>query len=284
MLRTTSLRVPRALGGALRASLSTVANSAQVYCSQNEIPLVRTEFLPDKRVWVMTMLGEETKDNRMTHTLISEGLLPALRDVRRTWTRWARAGELNDGAALVTTALAGSKIFSNGLDLLNALKDPYFFNEHLNTLSRELLTFPVPTVAAIGGHAFAAGFTFALAHDYRVMNSERGYVCMNEIEFGAHIPRGMLGVIKSVAPTPSVLRKIVLEGHRFSAQAALADGLVDATAPGAESTLEQAIALAEKLRTRAAKDAYQVIREHIKHEAIEMQYEPPRSALKTELQ
>lgn len=54
---------------------------------------------------------------------------------------------------------------------------PIFF-----TVYRRLLTFPIPTIAAINGHAFAAAFAVAMGHDYRVMNGNRGFLCMNEIE------------------------------------------------------------------------------------------------------
>ena len=43
------------------------------------------------------------------------------------------------------------------------------------------LCLPIPTVALINGHAFAGGCLLALAHDYRIMRSDRGYMCMNEI-------------------------------------------------------------------------------------------------------
>ena len=39
----------------------------------------------------------------------------------------------------------------------------------------------VPTIAAVNGHAFAAGFILALACDYRVMTSGRAWCSMNEV-------------------------------------------------------------------------------------------------------
>ena len=38
---------------------------------------------------------------------------------------------------------------------------------------RLVITFPVPTVCAIGGHAFGAGLMIALCHDVRVMRRDR---------------------------------------------------------------------------------------------------------------
>ena len=259
------------------AAMHTGVPDSKTYYSQDKVPLVRSEFMSDKRVWVLHMLAQETPDNRLTHSFISHGMLPALRDVRAQWKAWVRSDNTADGAALVTAAPMDSKIFSNGLDLKNAIRDPHFFNDYLNSLSRELLTFPIPTIASVSGHAFAAGFTLALAHDYRVMNAERGYACMNEIEFGAPVPIGMLGVIKSVASSPTLLRKIVLEGHRFTAKEAQEHGLVDATAQGTQGTLQAALALADRVRGRSAKNAWQINREALKSDAIAAQHEPPRA-------
>ncbi|WFD23996.1 hypothetical protein MEQU1_002693 [Malassezia equina] len=259
-----------------RAVAHYSTRALRVYASANDVPLVRTDFHAETRVWTLQFLGQETKDHRLTHSMIQQGLLPALRDVRQQWEKWVEARETEGGAALVTTAPLDSKIFSNGLDLQNAIRDPHFFNDCLNVLTRELLTFPIPTVAAVTGHAFAAGCTLALAHDYRVMNAQRGYLCMNEIEFGAPIPRGMLGAIQSVA-TKAAQRKLLLEAHRFTATDAQAYGLVHATADGTEATLQKALELAAHIRSRAAKGAWQSIKEALNADAVAMQYEPPRA-------
>jgi enoyl-CoA hydratase/carnithine racemase len=55
-------------------------------------------------------------------------------------------------------------------------------------LIRDILPFiyfvTVPTIAAINGHAFAAGMMLSLAGDYRVMTDgsmRRAWMCMNEV-------------------------------------------------------------------------------------------------------
>ena len=271
MLRAVAVR-----GRPWRAVARYSTSAPQVYASASEVPLVRTDFDAEKRIWTLQFLGQETPDHRLTHAMIQQGLLPALRDVRRQWEQWVAAHAMEPGAALVTTAPVDSKFFSNGLDLPNAIRDRYFFNDCLNALIRELLTFPIPTVAAVTGHAFAAGCVLALAHDYRVMNAQRGYLCMNEIEFGAHIPRGMLGAIQSVVKSSTLMRKIVLEGHRFPGSEALQAGLVDALADGQEGTLRRAFELAGQVKSRAAKNAWQVNKELVHRESLAMQFEPPR--------
>lgn len=45
-----------------------------------------------------------------------------------------------------------------------------------------MLTLPMPTVAAVTGHAFGGGALLAMAHDWRVMRGDRGYFCFPEVD------------------------------------------------------------------------------------------------------
>ena len=69
-----------------------------------------------------------------------------------------------------------------------------------------------------------------MAHDYRVMSGRRGFLCMNEIFFGAAIPPGLLASLESKIQSHAIMRKMVLQGHRFSGTEALKLQLVDALA------------------------------------------------------
>ena len=59
---------------------------------------------------------------------------------------------------------------------------------------------PIPSICAINGHAFGAGFMFSLAHDLRFMRSDRGYLCANEIEIGMLIPDPEIALFKHKLP------------------------------------------------------------------------------------
>src|SRR4051794_22487896 len=101
-------------------------------------------------------------------------------------------------AALVTTATG--KFWSTGLDLdwLGGNSDvaQVFLDDVERTLARVLLL-PTASVAAIQGHAFAAGAMLALAHDIRVMRSDRGFFCLPEVDIGLPFTPGMSALIRS---------------------------------------------------------------------------------------
>lgn len=94
----------------------------------------------------------------------------------------------------------------------------------------------MPTIALVNGHAFAGGFMTAMMHDYRVMNPHRGFLCINELEFGAPLPAPMSSIFRQKVPSPNTYRAIVLESKRFNALEALKEGLIDSLG-GADEVL-----------------------------------------------
>lgn len=126
---------------------------------------------------------------------------------------------------LVTTSRL-PKFFSNGLDFEAAISTPGFFDEYYYRLMRTILEFPWPTVALVNGHGFAAGFMVAACHDYRVMNPDKGFLCMNEVAFGADLLPPMMSIFR-VKFGSQLSRKIAQEGHRFTSKEALDVGIID---------------------------------------------------------
>ncbi|CAG8478648.1 1643_t:CDS:2 [Dentiscutata heterogama] len=132
--------------------------------------------------------------------------------------------EKSERAALIT--IGEGKLYSNGLDLKHALSTPGFFDNYYLKLLVRVLTFPIPTVAAINGHAFAGGFMFALAHDYRVMRADKGFLCMNEVEYSLPLHPGMAAIVR-IKMSPKTYRDCILHAHRFNGPDSLDQGLVD---------------------------------------------------------
>lgn len=93
----------------------------------------------------------------------------------------------------------------------------------------EALTFP--TVAAINGFALGGGLEVALACHHRVADQDRGSLGLPEVNLGIH--PGFGGTVRSVRVMGvQAAMKLMLTGRPLDARKALAQGLVDAVAPG----------------------------------------------------
>ena len=73
-----------------------------------------------------------------------------------------------------------------------------------------IITLSIPSVAAVGGHAFGAGFMTALCHDVRIMREDRGYLCANEMQIGMVIPRPELALFKHKVPANAFFETVQL--------------------------------------------------------------------------
>ena len=102
-------------------------------------------------------------------------------------------GAVRDGLqGLVTTATG--KFYSNGLDLdwLAAHGDQtQWYVGRVQALLARVLTLPIPTAAALNGHSFGAAAMLAMAHDFRVMRTDRGYFCFPEVDIRIPFTPGM---------------------------------------------------------------------------------------------
>jgi enoyl-CoA hydratase/carnithine racemase len=137
---------------------------------------------------------------------------------------------------LVTTAR--NKFYSNGLDLdwLGAHADQtQSYVARVQGLLARVLTMPVPTAAAVTGHAFGAGAMLAMAHDVRVMRADRGYFCFPEVDIRIPFTEGMAALIQAKL-TPRAAIASMTTGRRFGGVEAAEIGLVDATAGEDEVT------------------------------------------------
>ncbi|KAL8719012.1 MAG: hypothetical protein Q9181_008122, partial [Wetmoreana brouardii] len=168
---------------------------------------------PFPLIYLLTFSSQP--DNRFTPSFCATFLL-ALDIIDRRYKK---------GIVITTSGIP--KFYSNGLDYEAAVKTKGFFEESLYPLWRRLLTYPMPTLALLNGHAFAAGLMTAMMHDYRFMNPHRGYLCLNELEFGAPLQPPMSSIFRQKIPSPNTYRTLVLEAKRFSALEALEGGMVD---------------------------------------------------------
>jgi len=189
-------------------------------------------------VFVLRMRDGENKLNRPFLDRLNE----ALDDV-----------EGSDGpAALVTTG--DERFYSTGLDLgwLATQQGPAIraFLTDLHRLLARLMAFPMATVAALNGHTFAAGAFIALAHDYRVMREDKGFVCLPEIDLamGQPLTPGFYAVLDARLPR-STSHEMLVTGRRYTAPQALERRIVDQIASESE-LLPRAVELAQGLASK----------------------------------
>ena len=173
-----------------------------------------------ERVAVLTMSYEQ--ENRFHPDFMSEmtGLLDELE-------RDAAVG------ALVVTGGA-PKFFSNGLDLtwimshVNDREALVAYMHQVNGLFHRWTLYPKPTVAALNGHTFAAGFFLAAHMDFRFMREDRGWISLPEVDINIPLLPGMIAICEAVLP-PQSFRRLYYTGGRFTGPEAAAMGFVEAT-------------------------------------------------------
>ncbi|MGI8333891.1 enoyl-CoA hydratase-related protein [Actinomadura scrupuli] len=148
--------------------------------------------------------------------------------------------------ALVTVGTG--KFYSNGLDLdwLGANGDQAeAYLGGIHEVYARLLSLPMPTVAALNGHAFAGGGMLALSHDFAVMRTGRGYFCLPEVDLGMTFTPGMNALLQARL-SAATAHEAMTTGRRYTAEQALSAGIVQHIAAEAE-VLPTAVGIAAAL-------------------------------------
>ena len=184
--------------------------------------IVMIDLHKDGDIFVLTMNDSENRWN----TTFVRAFAEALDEV-----------EASEGPAALVTTSSDPKFFSNGLDLEWRMSedtehrggDRDAFGDEFMKLMGRIITLPLPSIAAINGHAFGAGFMCALCHDVRIQREDRGFVCANEVELGMVIPNPELTLFRHKLPMNTFFETVQL-AKRWTGPAALAAGIVQQTA------------------------------------------------------
>ncbi|KAF9048516.1 ClpP/crotonase-like domain-containing protein [Panaeolus papilionaceus] len=231
-----------------------------------ENPVV-TLSQPKNSLWVLEL--HNGADNRLTPTVV-KSILAALQAVEAQWRSQVKAAHKAQsdagGALIIVGRKDQDKFFSNGLDFEKDSNNSNFFPVLFDPMLVRILTFPIPVIAAINGHCYAGGFMLSLVCDYRIMtdgSSRNAWLCMNEVHFGAPWPHSFTAVLEGKFGDHRLHRKIALEGHRFTAPEALADGILDYIVKGnTADVLAKAEQVADQVSDNAARGVWGLIKEN----------------------
>jgi Delta3-Delta2-enoyl-CoA isomerase len=199
---------------------------------------------------IFTITLARPPENRITSAFAQE-LIRAFHSIQR---------ELGpDAPGAVITRGSDTKFWTTGLALDERDTNPFASTDGFYPLLHTILDFPHPTIALITGHVFGGACLLALAHDYRIMNSTRGFFCMPPVELGLHFDG--IGALPGLKLAPQTTRKVLLEAHRFTGKEALEHGIVDAIAgPSMEDMVKRAEEEAEKWVGKSRMGVYGVVR------------------------
>jgi enoyl-CoA hydratase/carnithine racemase len=161
--------------------------------------------------------------------------------------------ETDTTATALVVHSSHEKIFCNGIDLewlvpvvrqkdMTAAKGFFY---QLNRLFKRLLTYPLVTIAAISGHAFAGGAVLACAFDFRFMRSDRGYFCLPEVDLGLPFFPGMNAILGRAIPHHALI-EMQLTGVRLTADMCLAHHIVKGACPLPE-LMDEAMGFARRV-------------------------------------
>ena len=204
----------------------------------------------------MSPFGTNAAEHRLTPALVL-GFLQTLETL----------ATMPDVLALVVSA--DGKFWCNGFDL-NLIKehpslcDP--LQQSTELLCSQLLKYPKVTIAAVNGHATAAGAMLMLSFDYTIMNSQRGYCFVPGIDLGLVYSPGMSELMKAKLPI-MLWRDFVIFGERFTCPGLEKFGVVEGAGP--EEVFDKAVEKARKMKNKAKHgETLSRIKETLYHEAV----------------
>lgn len=110
----------------------------------------------------------------------------------------------------------------------------------LDQIYSKLMLLPVPSIAAINGHAFGAGAFLSTSCDYRFMNADRGFFCFPEIDLRMDFLPGVFSMLVHKLPDFK-FPDLIYTGKHATAAELEKYFIVEKACDSVEDTLAQAM-------------------------------------------
>ncbi|MHA1975774.1 MAG: enoyl-CoA hydratase/isomerase family protein [Candidatus Hodarchaeales archaeon] len=186
-------------------------------------------------------------DNEVTNAISSE----FVSDLRKILHK----KESDDESKAIILTSSNTKFFSIGLnipELYDFSKQEFTqFYRNFNELCLELYLYSKPTVAAITGHAIAAGCILALCCDYRFISGGKKLMGLNEIKLGVPVPYPAIHILENMIGLKET-KEFVYTGEFLPPESLLELGIVDNIYPQEnlfENSLKKCLSLIENPST-----------------------------------
>ena len=174
------------------------------------------------------------------------------------------------------------KFWSLGVDLEWMMKK--FGEKDIDAISKWLydngevfkfcLMAPIPTIAAITGHAFGNGAMLAGACDYRFMRADRGYMNLPEVNINIQFTPSMIEWMKKAMPYDLFI-DMKFSGRKVGAVELEERHVIKKACENSEETLKEAIAFA-KTFNKPRKTLGEMKKRTYKHIIDKMENEDPK--------
>lgn len=196
-------------------------------------------------IFILTLTGED--QHRLNPNLIAS-IVSALSQAKLQSAR---------GSVLITQSQG--KFFSNGFDIDWAQSAGskevaqirlLHMADLLKPVVAALLDLPMPTIAALTGHAAAAGLILALSHDYVIMRRDRGVLYMSEVDIGLTLPDYFNALFRGKIGAASSRRDMLLRGVKMRGDEAEKRRVVEAAYDSEGEVREASMHMADDLAKR----------------------------------
>lgn len=160
----------------------------------------------------------------------------------------ALADTIDDEKIRVLIITGEGRAFSTGADLKDSkgrsLKAYRDYLVHLQEISRTIIQYPKPTIAAVNGYALGSGYELALACDIRIA-ADSAKFGSPEARVSSSVTGGAMRLLQDLVG-PGKARELLFTCDYIDGKEAERIGLVNKTVPG-DKLMEEAIAMAEKI-------------------------------------
>ena len=196
----------------------------------------------DENVAILTMSNGENRQNLVFATAMNTALDEIVADT--------------SVQAMILTS-SDEKNFSQGVDVqwtATSYQNGEFqqikkFLYGMNEVYKKLMLAPMPTIAAINGHAYGNGAIISCACDFRFMTADSGFFCFPEINLGIPFFVGTIAFLKKVIPNYKLL-EMQFTGNRYTAPELEQHHIIRKASANKEELMKESLAFAKTFQKK----------------------------------